>query len=214
MVGLNVGFTDDRNGTYRLLRFADFELNLDLREIRKTATRLKLPPQPYRLLELLASRSGQVVTHDEIRQHLWGVDTFIDFEQGVKKCIKQIRTVLSDNPDNPLYLETIPRQGYRFLAPVRTKIVPVPPPQVKEASSATLVNVVEQVRERVGTGTPSELSSLQLVPKAINEVTEQRTPSYSRSIGSNGRTLFMWAVVPIVLILAIVLYGVLSRALR
>jgi DNA-binding winged helix-turn-helix (wHTH) protein len=208
-----VGNGGEGNGTYRLLRFGVFELNLDLDEIRKNETRQKLPPQPFRLLELLASRSGQVVTHDEIRQHLWGSDTFIDFEQGVRKCIKQIRTVLGDNPDNPLFVEAIPRRGYRFLAPVRTKIVPAPPPQVKEASSGLLVNIAEQVRERAGAGSPHEPSSLQSAPKAINEVTEQRTPSYPRSIVPSGRTRFTW-VVPIVLLLAIVLYGILSSALR
>jgi DNA-binding winged helix-turn-helix (wHTH) protein len=87
------------------------------------------------LLALLASHSGQVVTRDEIQGQLRGNDTFIDFEQGVNKCIKQIRTALSDNPDNPLYLGTIPRRGYRFLAPVRTKISP---PQVRDASSGLI----------------------------------------------------------------------------
>ena len=135
--------------TYRLLRFGVFELNLDLEELRKNGTLLKLPPQPFKLLALLASRSGQVVKRDEIQAQLWGNDTFIDFEQGVNKCIKQIRTALSDNPDNPLYLETIPRHGYRFLAPVRTKIVPAPPPQVREASSGLITNLTAQVRSRV-----------------------------------------------------------------
>jgi len=120
---------------YHLLRFGVFELNLDLEEIRKNGSLLRLPPQPFKLLAMLASRSGQVVTRDEIQQQLWGSDTFIDFEQGVNKCIKQIRTVLGDNPENPLYIETLPRRGYRFLAPVRTKMIPAPLPQVKEASS-------------------------------------------------------------------------------
>ena len=87
------------NQTYRLLRFGVFELNLELEELRKNGTPLKLPPQPFKLLALLASRSGQVVTRDEIQAQLWGNDTFIDFEQGVNKCIKQVRTALSDNPD-------------------------------------------------------------------------------------------------------------------
>ena len=66
--------------TYRLLRFGVFELNLDLEELHKNGTPLKLPPQPFKLLALLASRSGQVVTRDEIQEQLWGNDTFIDFE--------------------------------------------------------------------------------------------------------------------------------------
>jgi DNA-binding winged helix-turn-helix (wHTH) protein len=145
--------------TYRLLRFGVFELNLDLEKLHKNGTPLKLPPQPFKLLTLLASRSGQVVTRDEIQEQLWGNDTFIDFDQGVNKCIKQIRTALSDNPDNPLYLETIPRRGYRFLAPVRTKLVPAPPPQVKEASSGLIAKVAEQVRQRVEAATQAPTPS-------------------------------------------------------
>ena len=145
--------------TYRLLRFGVFELNLDLEKLHKNGTPLKLPPQPFKLLALLASRSGQVVTRDEIQEQLWGNATFIDYEQGVNKCIKQIRTTLSDNPDNPLYLETIPRRGYRFLAPVRAKLVPVPPPQVKEASSGLIANVAGQVRQRIEAATQAPTPS-------------------------------------------------------
>ncbi|HVO78504.1 MAG TPA: winged helix-turn-helix domain-containing protein [Candidatus Bathyarchaeia archaeon] len=147
-IGAIVG-SDALGAMYQLLRFGVFELNLDLEEIRKNGTLLKLPPQPFKLLAMLANRSGQVVTRDEIQEQLWGSDTFIDFEQGVNKCIKQIRSVLGDNPDNPLYIETIPRHGYRFLAPVRTKLIPAPPPQVKEASSGLIANVAREVQARV-----------------------------------------------------------------
>ena len=192
--------------TYRLLRFGVFELNLDLEELRKNGTLLKLPPQPFKLLALLASRSGQVVTRDEIQGQLWGNDTFIDFEQGVNKCIKQIRTALSDNPDNPLYLETIPRRGYRFLAPVRTKIVPAPPPQVKEASSGLIANVAGQVRSRVeatGRGLPSSLEDTGL---------EQPSSTQSQSPNTGIPSKFLWILLPSVLVLALLGYWLLSRA--
>jgi DNA-binding winged helix-turn-helix (wHTH) protein len=149
---------------YQLLRFGVFELNLDLEELRKNGTVLKLSPQPFKLLAMLASRSGQVVTRDEIQTSLWGSDTFIDFEQGVNKCIKQIRAVLGDNADNPLYIETLPRHGYRFLAPVRTKFIPVPPPQVKEASSGLIANVSGQVRARVQAVVPVAVSNATTTP--------------------------------------------------
>lgn len=192
--------------TYRLLRFGVFELNLDLEELRKNGTLLKLPPQPFKLLALLASRSGQVVTRDEIQGQLWGNDTFIDFEQGVNKCIKQIRTALSDNPDNPLYLETIPRRGYRFLAPVRTKIVPAPPPQVREASSGLIANVAGQVRSRVeatGRGLPSSLEDTGLV---------QPSSTQSQSPNTGIPSKFLWILLPSVLVLALLAYWLLSRA--
>ena len=192
--------------TYRLLRFGVFELNLDLEELRKNGTLLKLPPQPFKLLALLASRSGQVVTRDEIQGQLWGNDTFIDFEQGVNKCIKQIRTALSDNPDNPLYLETIPRRGYRFLAPVRTKIVPAPPPQVREASSGLIANVAGQVRSRVeatGRGLPSSLEDTGLAQPSS---TEPQSPN------TGIRSKLLWILLPSVLVLALLGYWLLSRA--
>ena len=188
-----------------------FELNLDLEELRKNGTPLKLPPQPFKLLALLASRSGQLVTRDEIQEELWGSDTFIDFEQGVNKCIKQIRTALSDNPDNPLYLETIPRRGYRFLAPVRTKLVPAPPPQVKEASSSLLPNVAGQVRARVEAATQGAPSGPQQAPEETASVpaSEPSAPPPSPVQGTRPRLL--WALVPLLLLLAGLAYWLLSH---
>ena len=194
--------------TYRLLRFGVFELNLDLEELRKNGTLLKLPPQPFKLLALLASRSGQVVTRDEIQAQLWGNDTFIDFEQGVNKCIMQIRTALSDNADNPLYLETIPRHGYRFLAPVRTKIVPAPPPQVREASSGLIANVAGQVRSRVeatGRGMPPSLQDTDQSPA-------QPSSAEPQSPNTGIRSRLLWILLPSVLVLALLAYWFLSRA--
>ncbi len=189
--------------TYRLLRFGVFELNLDLEELRKNGTPLKLPPQPFKLLALLASHSGQVVTRDEIQEKVWGNDTFIDFEQGVNKCIKQIRTALSDNPDAPLYIETIPRRGYRFLAPVRTKIVPAPPPQVKEASSGLIANVAPEVRARVeaATHTTSSLEDTGAMPAQSPAAAPESTVS-SRLI---------WILIPMLIVVAVLAYWLLTR---
>lgn len=195
--------------SYRLLRFGVFELNLDLEELRKNGTPLKLPPQPFKLLALLASRSGQLVTRDEIQEQLWGRDTFIDFEQGVNKCIKQIRTALSDNPDNPLYLETIPRRGYRFLAPVRTKLVPAPPPQVKEASSSLLANVAGQVRARVEAATQSAST---VISKTSPEAAA--APSQETAPAPAARSRLIWVLVPLLLLLTVVMYWILSHTGR
>ncbi len=123
------------SATYKLLRFGVFELNLATEELRKEGIPIKLAPQPFQLLALLASHSGQVVTRDEVQKQLWDDDTFVDFEQGMNKCIKQIRNVLNDNAEKPLYIETIPRHGYRFLAPVVSKVVEAPPPKVTESAS-------------------------------------------------------------------------------
>jgi DNA-binding winged helix-turn-helix (wHTH) protein len=103
---VNVGATE------KLLRFGIFELNLDAEELRKDGTPIKLPPQPVKVLALLAIRAGQVVTRDEIQKEVWGEGTYVDFEHGLNQCIKQIRTALNDNADKPLYVETLPRRGY------------------------------------------------------------------------------------------------------
>ncbi len=123
------------SATQKLLRFGVFELNVNSEQLFKSAIPVKLAPQPLRLLVLLASRAGQAVTRDEIQKELWAGETFVDFEHGVNKCINQIRTVLADNADNPLYVETLPRRGYRFVAPVVSKTIPAPQPKVTESES-------------------------------------------------------------------------------
>jgi DNA-binding winged helix-turn-helix (wHTH) protein/tetratricopeptide (TPR) repeat protein len=100
--------------------FGPFRLDLATGELQRSGTAVKLQPQPSKLLVLLVHRAGELVTRDEIRQHVWGADTFVDFDQSVNFCVRQIRTVLHDNADTPCYLETLPRKGYRFVAPVQT----------------------------------------------------------------------------------------------
>jgi len=121
--------------TQKILRFGVFELNLDAEELRKSGTLIKLAPQPFLLLAVLASHAGQVVTREEIKEKVWGDEINVDFEQGMNHCIKQIRTVLGDNADNPLYVETLPRRGYRFLAPVVSKNVLAPTPRIIKSQS-------------------------------------------------------------------------------
>lgn len=101
-----------------MLRFGAYELDEDGRQLRRDGKPVRLAPQPFRLLVLLASRAGELVTREEIRQQLWGNDTYVDFDQGVNFCIKQVRGVLGDDADRPLYVETVPKRGYRFIAPV------------------------------------------------------------------------------------------------
>ncbi len=101
-----------------VLRFGEFELDPDREELRRNDIRVKLQPQPFKVLSLLASNAGRRVTRDEIRSHVWPDGTFVDFDQGVNFCIKQIREALRDDAERPVYIETIPRRGYRFMVPV------------------------------------------------------------------------------------------------
>ena len=101
-----------------LLRFGAFELDLSTAELRKSGVALSLPGQPLRILAMLASRPGQLVTREQIQQEIWGSGTFVDFEQGLNFAINKIRAALGDNAESPRYVETLPRRGYRFIAPV------------------------------------------------------------------------------------------------
>jgi len=101
-----------------ILHFDVFELDTGAGELRRQGDRIKLPPQPFRVLELLVRRSGEVLTREEIREHVWCNDTFVDFEQGLNFCIRQIREALGDTAGAPRFIETLPRRGYRFLVPV------------------------------------------------------------------------------------------------
>jgi TolB-like protein len=103
---------------HSILRFAGFELHPAAGELRRGSDVLKLAPQPFKVLELLARRGGQVVTRVEIREHVWHGGTFVDFDQGLNFCVRQIREVLGDTADAPKFIETLPRRGYRFLMPV------------------------------------------------------------------------------------------------
>src|ERR1700686_3972751 len=96
--------------------FGAFELNLVTGEIRKSGRVVQLSPQPFRLLALLASAPGQLMTRDAIRRELWGNNSLIDFEGRLNFCVRKIRIVLGDNSKRPRYIETLPRRGYRFVA--------------------------------------------------------------------------------------------------
>jgi DNA-binding winged helix-turn-helix (wHTH) protein/tetratricopeptide (TPR) repeat protein len=107
------------------LFFGPFELRTNSGELFRDGARIALQPQPARLLELLARRSGEVVSREEIQRHLWGEETFVEFEQGLNFSIRKIRVALEDSATDPVYLETVPRRGYRFLVPVRTGPAPI-----------------------------------------------------------------------------------------
>ena len=100
------------------IRFGAFELDAAAGQLLKSGIPIKLQPQPLRVLLLLTARPGHVVTREEIQRFLWDDSTFVDFERGINFSINQIRAALSDNAEKPRYIETLPRIGYRFIAPV------------------------------------------------------------------------------------------------
>jgi TolB-like protein/Flp pilus assembly protein TadD len=102
----------------KIVRFHHFAMDLKNRELRNQGRLVKLQPQPFKVLALLVNRAGEVVTRSDIQQQIWSNDTFVDFDQGINFCIKQIRAALGDDAAEPRYLQTLPRRGYRFIAPL------------------------------------------------------------------------------------------------
>jgi DNA-binding winged helix-turn-helix (wHTH) protein len=115
-----------------VIRFGAFELDAVNGELRKAGVSLKIHPQPLQVLLLLAQHAGQTVTRDEIRHCLWGDNTFVDFERGINFCVNQIRATLGDDAEKPQYVETLPRRGYRFIAPVSISSSPTVDGRISE----------------------------------------------------------------------------------
>jgi DNA-binding winged helix-turn-helix (wHTH) protein len=114
----NVTRIDHRpSGHGRTVRFGQFELELSSGELRRAGVRVRLQDQPLRLLAVLLERPGQVVTREELHDRLWK-ETFVDFDHGLNTAIRKLRTALDDSADDPRFIETLARRGYRFIAPV------------------------------------------------------------------------------------------------
>ncbi|HEX9222198.1 MAG TPA: winged helix-turn-helix domain-containing protein [Candidatus Acidoferrales bacterium] len=143
-------------GTGRL-RFGVYELNLSARELRKHGIRIKLRGQPFEILTLLLEKPGEIVTREDLQKRLWSADTFVDFEHSLNSAIKKLRATLGDSPENSRYVETIPRVGYRFIAPVEQVSAAVPPVDVsvvtdRPAVPAGTVEVAGKRRWRIFPG--------------------------------------------------------------
>lgn len=104
--------------TENMIRFGLFELDLKSGQLSKNGSRIRIPQQPVQLLIMLLERPDEVVTREQLRQRLWSPDTFVDFDHGLNKSVQKLRDALGDSADSPRFIETIPRVGYRFIAPV------------------------------------------------------------------------------------------------
>jgi TolB-like protein/DNA-binding winged helix-turn-helix (wHTH) protein/Flp pilus assembly protein TadD len=115
-----VGLMREFSPSVRSFRFGVFEIDLRAGELRKRGTRIRLQSQPLMLLLALLKQPGEIVTRDELRRTLWPEDTFVDFDHSLGTAVNKIREVLGDSATNPRFIETLPRRGYRFIAPVET----------------------------------------------------------------------------------------------
>src|ERR1700751_1219381 len=113
-----VGGNTDGAELYSTRRFGVFELDLRAGELRRNGIKVKLQEQPFQVLAELIKRPGQVVTREELRNRLWSADTYVDFDHDLNAAIRRLRDALGDSAENPAFVETVARRGYRFLAPV------------------------------------------------------------------------------------------------
>ena len=102
----------------KVVRFETFELNLKTGELRKGGARIRLQEQPFQILAALLDRPGKLVTREALRERLWPNDTFVDFDKGLNIAVSKLRHALGDSADEPRFIETLPRRGYRFIGPV------------------------------------------------------------------------------------------------
>jgi DNA-binding winged helix-turn-helix (wHTH) protein len=101
-----------------VLRFGAFEFNLRTKELRRKGVKIRVQEQPLQLLAMLLDHPGELLTREELRRKLWPGDTFVDFDHGLNTAINRLRTALRDSAANPRFIETLPRQGYRFVGEV------------------------------------------------------------------------------------------------
>ena len=153
-------------------RFGVFQLDLASGELYKHGIRIKLQDQPFRVLAVLLEKPGSLVTREELRNRLWDHDTYVDFDHSLNISINKLRDVLGDSAANPRFVETLPRRGYRFVAPVSAEDVVAPAPQV--AASAMSVPSTNSP----GTGSPV------LDPESAREIRAEIAQSNRRA----GRT--------------------------
>src|SRR5258706_8901730 len=122
----------------RILCFGSFEVDLASGELRRQGLKIRLQDQPLRLLALLLERAGEVVSREELRDKLWPADTFVDFDHSLNTAVRKLREALGDSAETPRYVETIPRRGYRFIAPV----VPLHTVQPADSADAAVASVL------------------------------------------------------------------------
>lgn len=196
-----------------VFRFGPYESRPRTRELYKHGSKLKIRPQPLQLLNLLLSRPGDVLTREELREQLWSSETFVDFEHGLNNSIKELRAILGDSPSEPRFIQTLPRLGYRFVAPVELAepaIQGIPTRAQSDSFSSPRSNSVPLIRESEAAGAPANAPipvatlprswrtwalrslALMLIVLAVGYFQRSRSPVRTQPI--NGR--IMMAVLP------------------
>jgi TolB-like protein/DNA-binding winged helix-turn-helix (wHTH) protein/Tfp pilus assembly protein PilF len=164
---------NSRTSGAQVFRFGVFDLDINSGELRRHGLKIRLPEQSFQILKLLLSRPGEVVTREELRTVLWSAETFVDFEVGLNNAVRKLREALDDAADNPRFVETMPRRGYRFVAPVTPPGSDAAPPE----------HAAEQI----------QASAPDAPPTAQTSVTARRSPA--RLIGWRAAAVLLVVVI-------------------
>lgn len=154
------------------IAFDNFEVNLRSGEVRKSGSRIRLQAQPFQLLVLLLENAGDVVTREEICRDLWPADTFVDFEHSLPAAVNKIRDALGDSANNPRYIETLPKRGYRFIGKIKPEapVVIAVAEQPRHQGAVEVRATVEAIRPDAPTAAASPAARLPLSAVAIGAV--------------------------------------------
>ncbi len=161
----------------QVIRFGVYEADLRAGELRKQGLRIRLPDQPFQVLAILLEQPGDVVTREELQKRLWPDGTFVDFEQGLNAAVKRLREALGDSPENPRFIETLARRGYRFIAPVDGLVPVSAKPRVLKLERIGIVGALAVLaalvalnvggwRERIFGGSRKPIRSVAVLPLA------------------------------------------------
>ena len=176
------------------VRFGQFELDPASGELCAGDAPVRLQPQPLKVLTMLVRRAGRLVTRDEIQREVWTDDTFVDFDQGLNYCIRQIRTALRDDAHSPRYIETIPRRGYRFVADIRpasvgaerrTMLVVLPFEDLSGAAGQEYFSdgLTEEMISQLGRLNPQRLGVIARTSAMRYKHTDKRIDAIGRELG-------------------------------
>jgi TolB-like protein/DNA-binding winged helix-turn-helix (wHTH) protein len=135
-----------------VVRFGLFDFDPKAGQLNRKGVRIRLPQQPLQVLRVLVERPGEIVTRDELQHLLWSSDVFVDFDHGLNKSIQKLREALGDSAESPRFIETIPRTGYRFIAPVVGETAPPILAPREETPSATAVEARGRLRSATRMG--------------------------------------------------------------
>src|SRR6202034_2771608 len=170
----------------RRVRTGLFEIDVAAGELRKNARRLPLQEQPFRVLSMLLERPGEVVTRQELQARLWPADTYVGFDEGLNTAIRKLRIAFGDSAENPRFIETVPRRGYRFIAPV-TRMEPA-------TVEAPQISLSQAGRRRSSPVRTLSVSVLLVAALSVIAILELRLRDRSQSSVAQGRV--MLAVLP------------------